>query len=339
MGGYFDISSLKQRVVELEKEMQQPHFWDDKQDSEQTINELNNAQKLIKNYDQINESLELLNLTYQELSIEEVQKELEDVTNLINDLEIKSYFKDDYDKGDCVIEINAGAGGTEACDWANMLYRMYLRFAEKNHYKVEILNELDGEEVGIKNCSFIIKGMYAFGYLKSESGIHRLVRLSPFDSNNKRHTSFASVMVTPMVEMDTDIEINETDLKIDVFRSGGAGGQSVNTTDSAVRITHLPTNIVVTCQNERSQLKNKEIALKVLKNKLMQQATTAHVENIKDLKGDMMSINFGSQIRSYVMHPYSMVKDLRTNHQTINVRQVLDGDLMPFMISYLRGEV
>lgn len=319
--------------------MQQPHFWDDKQNSEQIINKLNHAQKTIKNFNQVQDSLDLLKLTISDISDFELQKEIKDITALINDLEIQSYFKEEVDKGDCVVEINAGAGGTEACDWANMLYRMYLRFAEQNHYQIEILNELIGEEVGIKNCSFIIKGMHAFGYLKSEIGIHRLVRLSPFDSNNKRHTSFASVMVTPMIEVDTTIEINDSDLKIDVFRSGGAGGQSVNTTDSAVRITHLPTGIVVTCQNERSQLKNKEIALKVLKNKLMQQAKAAHVENIKDLKGEMMSINFGSQIRSYVMHPYSIVKDLRTNYQTSNVRQVLDGDLMPFMISYLGGDI
>jgi len=273
-----------------------------------------------------------------EIKEEEILDELAKITPKIESLEINSYFTEEFDKGDCILEINSGAGGTEACDWANMLLRMYLRFCNDEGYKVTVLSETAGEEVGIKSTSLLIKGELAYGYLKSERGIHRLVRLSPFDSNNKRHTSFASVSVTPMIEEDSEVELKESDLKIDVYRSGGAGGQSVNTTDSAVRVTHLPTGIVVTCQNERSQLKNKDTAIKILKNKLKQLARETHTQNLQDLKGNPMDINFGSQIRSYVMHPYSMVKDLRTGHQTSNVKAVMDGALMPFMLSFLRDE-
>ena len=218
-----------------------------------------------------------------------------------------------------------------------MLRRMYLRWAESKGFKVNIISETAGEEVGIKSSIIEIIGEYAYGYLKSENGVHRLVRLSPFDSNNKRHTSFASITTTPLLDTDINIEINEKDLKIDVFRSGGAGGQSVNTTDSAVRITHLPTKIVVTCQNERSQLQNKETAMKILKNKLYRLAEEKQIDDLNELKGGIQDINFGSQIRSYVMHPYSMVKDLRTNAETSNVLKVLDGDLDLFIESYLKG--
>ncbi len=234
------------------------------------------------------------------------------------------------------MDIHSGAGGTEACDWALMLYRMYTRWCEKKKYKIEILDYQVGDEAGIKSVSLRIKGKNAYGYLKSEKGVHRLVRLSPFDSNNRRHTSFASIDITPEIEQDNTIEIDENDLRIDVYRSTGAGGQGVNTTDSAVRITHLPTKIVVTCQNERSQIQNKEQALKVLKNKLLLQKLEQEEEKMSKLKGEQKNIEFGSQIRSYIMHPYSMVKDHRTNEETSNVSKVLDGDIDIFIESYLK---
>ena len=241
-----------------------------------------------------------------------------------------------YDKNNCILEIHPGAGGTESCDWASMLYRMYTRWCEKKNYKVEILDYQDGDEAGIKSVSIMVKGLNAYGYLKNEKGVHRLVRLSPFDSNNRRHTSFASVEITPEIEQDDSIEIDEKDLKIDVFRSTGAGGQGVNTTDSAVRITHLPTKIVVTCQNERSQIQNKEQALKVLKNKLLMKKLEEQEKELNEIKGNQSEINFGSQIRSYVMHPYSMVKDHRTNAETSNVSKVMDGDIDLFIESNLK---
>ena len=241
-----------------------------------------------------------------------------------------------YDKSNCILEIHPGAGGTESCDWASMLYRMYLRYCEKKSFKVEVLDYQDGDEAGIKSVSIRVIGLNAYGYLKNEKGVHRLVRLSPFDSNNRRHTSFASVEVTPEIEQDNTIEIDEKDLKIDVYRSTGAGGQGVNTTDSAVRITHLPTKIVVTCQNERSLIQNKEQALKVLKNKLLLKKMEEQEEELNKIKGTQSDIAFGQQIRSYVMHPYSMVKDHRTNVETSNVTKVLDGDIDLFIESNLK---
>lgn len=256
---------------------------------------------------------------------------MEDINKKVEKLNKLLLLSGPYDKNDCILEIHPGAGGTESCDWASMLYRMYTRWCEKRGFKITILDYQEGEEAGIKSVSLLIKGLYAYGYLKGEKGVHRLVRLSPFDSNNRRHTSFASVEVTPDIDIDNNIEIDEKDLKIDVFRSTGAGGQGVNTTDSAVRITHLPTKIVVTCQNERSQIQNKEQALRVLKNKLLLLKLEEQEKELNKIKGDQANINFGSQIRSYVMHPYSMVKDHRTNVETSNVTKVLDGDIDAFI--------
>ena len=245
---------------------------------------------------------------------------------------------DHYDRFDAVLEIHPGAGGTESCDWANMLYRMYTRWCEKNGYKYEIIDEQKGEEAGIKSVAMIIHGLNAYGYLKNEKGVHRLVRISPFDANSRRHTSFASIDVLPYIDdSDIDVEIKPSDIRIDVYRSTGAGGQGVNTTDSAVRITHLPTKIVVTCQNERSQIQNKEKAMEILKNKLYQLEMEKKEKEIKTLKGEQTDINFGSQVRNYVMHPYSLVKDLRTNVETSNVDKVLDGDINLFINSGLKG--
>lgn len=275
-----------------------------------------------------------------ELNDSEIDKEISE-ENINIDIKIKElskflYLNKEYDNNNCILEIHSGAGGTEACDWADMLYRMYVRWCDKKGYKYVIIDQQPGEEVGIKSCTILIKGEYVYGYLKHEKGVHRLVRLSPFDSNNRRHTSFASIDITPDINKDVSIEINDQDLKIDVYRSSGNGGQGVNTTDSAVRITHLPTKIVVTCQNERSQIQNKAEAMRILKNKLILLEEAKQNQELNNLKGENKNIEFGSQIRSYVMHPYSMVKDHRTNVETSNVQKVLDGEIDLFIDSNMK---
>jgi peptide chain release factor 2 len=268
--------------------------------------------------------------------VEQIEESITNLPERLEKLNMLLLLSGPYDKNNCIIDIHSGAGGTEACDWALMLYRMYTRWCEKKNYKIEILDYQAGDEAGIKSASLLIKGSNAYGYLKNEKGVHRLVRLSPFDSNNRRHTSFASIEATPEIEQDNSLEIDEKDLKIDVYRSSGCGGQGVNTTDSAVRITHLPTKIVVTCQNERSQIQNKEQAMKVLRNKLLLKKYEEQEKELKQIKGDQMNIEFGSQIRSYVMHPYSLVKDHRTNYETSNVSKVLDGDIDDFIEASLK---
>lgn len=290
--------------------------------------------------DKIHSNLEILEALRQESDLELItliaQEQTEIATSLDN-LEIEVLLDGPYDFLNAILELHSGAGGTEACDWANMLYRMYMRWCEKKGYQVELIDMQNGDEAGIKSASLIIKGPYAYGYLKNEKGVHRLVRLSPFDSGNRRHTSFASVDITPLFEhTDIDIQIQPSDLRIDVYRSSGCGGQGVNTTDSAVRITHLPTKIVVTCQNERSQIQNKERAMEVLKNKLYQLEIEKKNQNLQEIKGTSMDINFGSAMRSYVMHPYSLVKDHRTKTETSNVTKVLDGDLDLFINDNLK---
>ena len=281
----------------------------------------------------------MLNLLEQEEDqslFDEITNNINKISKEVDELNILLLLNGPYDSNNCILEIHPGAGGTESCDWASMLYRMYTRWCEKKGYSITLLDYQAGDEAGIKSVSIMIKGPYAYGYLKNEKGVHRLVRLSPFDSNNRRHTSFASVEVTPDIDKDINIEIDEKDLKIDVYRSTGAGGQGVNTTDSAVRITHLPTKIVVTCQNERSQIQNKEQAIKVLKNKLLLRKIEEQEEQLNKIKGTQSNIDFGSQIRSYVMHPYSMVKDHRTNEETSNVGKVMDGDIDIFIESNLK---
>lgn len=281
-------------------------------------------------------TLELLENDFDQELFYMVSSDVRDINKSVDKLERQLLLNGPYDHGNCILEVHAGAGGTEACDWALMLFRMYNRWCEDKDYKIEVLDYQDGDEAGIKRASLMITGVNAYGYLKCEKGVHRLVRLSPFDANNKRHTSFASVEVTPEIDEVSDIVLKDEDLKIDVYRSSGAGGQSVNTTDSAVRITHLPTKIVVTCQNERSQLKNKEKALEILKSKLKLLELEKKEQELNALKGNVVNIEFGSQIRSYVMHPYSMVKDHRTNVETSNVSKVLDGDIDMFIDAYLR---
>ncbi len=292
--------------------------------------------------DKINSNIdlcELLTVEYDKEMYSLVEKDVSTIKKELDNLRLILLLNGKYDKNNCILEVHSGAGGTEACDWAEMLYRMYLRYCESKHYKVEVLDYLEGEEAGIKSASILIKGKNSYGYLKGEKGVHRLVRLSPFDSNNRRHTSFASVEVTPQFDQTIDVEIKDTDLKIDVYRSSGAGGQHVNTTDSAVRITHLPTKIVVTCQNERSQIQNREKALQILKSKLQLLEIEKQQEQMQKIKGEHKNIEFGSQIRSYVMHPYSMVKDHRTGVETSNVDKVLDGNLDIFIEAYLKEEL
>ena len=256
----------------------------------------------------------------------------------IKEQETLTYLSGKFDNNASIFEIHAGAGGTESCDWAMMLSRMYTKYFNKKGYTYELIDEQPGEEAGIKSITYIVRGTFSYGYLKNEKGVHRLVRLSPFDSNNRRHTSFAAVDVIPEFDENVDVEIKDADIRIDVYRSSGAGGQGVNTTDSAVRVTHIPTGIVVTCQNERSQIKNKETALKVLKSKLYQIKIKEQQDKINSIKSDHSGIEFGSQIRSYVLHPYSMIKDHRTGYETSNVNKVLDGNLDGFIESNLKGE-
>ncbi len=336
-GGHFDIDQREKELKELELKTTEPDFWEDRQSAESVLKEINDTKSLISQIkdlkQQIVDNTELVDILddYSELeeNIKNCNKELEKLNLLL-------LLNGPYDSKDCIVEIHSGAGGTEACDWANMIYRMYQRWCEQKKYKIELLDIQYGEEAGIKSVSFKVKGKNAYGYLKNEKGVHRLVRLSPFDSNNRRHTSFASAEVTPDIEVDNSIEIDDKDLKIDVYRSTGAGGQGVNTTDSAVRITHLPTKIVVTCQNERSQIQNKEEAMKVLKSKLLMLKLEQQEKEMQEVKGAQLNIEFGSQIRSYIMHPYSLVKDHRTNIETSDVNRVLDGDLDIFIESNLK---
>lgn len=304
------------------------------------MSKLSNLKENVKLYDEtlnlITDSFLILDMDLEENDIAILSEDVKRIGEMLDNLKTLVLLSGEFDKNNCYIEIHSGAGGTESNDWANMIKRMYLRFLDGNGYKYEIISEQLGEEVGIKGALINVKGNYAFGMLKGETGVHRLVRISPFDSNKRRHTSFASVLVTPEINTKIEVVIKEEDIRVDVYRSSGAGGQSVNTTDSAVRITHIPTNIVVTCQNERSQIKNKEKALDILKSKLYLLEKQTLDEKINNLKGAVMDVNFGSQIRSYVMQPYSMVKDLRTNYETSNVNGVLDGDIKEFLESYLR---
>ena len=335
------LNEIEEKISNLSDKTNKEGFWDDQKESQKVFNELNSLKEKANSFKELNSRLEDL-LVLDEMALEDdsLNKELEDtIITLNNDLEeyeIKVLLNDEYDDSNCFLELHPGAGGTESMDWAEMLYRMYLRFCQKMNFKVELIDYLAGEEAGIKSVTILVKGKNAYGYLKSERGVHRLVRISPFDSNKRRHTSFCSCDVTPEITSDNKIEINSDDVKIDVYHSSGAGGQSVNTTDSAVRLTHKPTGIVVTCQNERSQLKNKEVAFSILRSKLLQLKLKEQEEELNKIKGEHMNIDFGSQIRSYVFHPYSLVKDHRTNYEIGNTQSVMDGNIKPFIDSYLK---
>ena len=321
--------------------MNESNFWDNQENATKINQEYSSIKKEIDEVNKLDESVnsieELMGVIEEDESIkEEVEEVLKENKNIIDDLEINTLLNEEYDNLNCYLEIHPGAGGTESCDWASMLLRMYERFCEQNNYTYEVIEYEDGEEAGIKTATLLIKGIYAYGYLKCETGVHRLVRISPFDSNARRHTSFASVLVTPEFDDKIDIDIKESDLKIDVYHSSGAGGQSVNTSNSAVRITHIPTKTVVTCQVERSQLSNKERAMQMLKAKLYQQELAKKAEQENKVKGSLSSINFGSQIRNYVLEPYTMVKDVRSEYQTADASKVLDGNIMPIIKSVLK---
>ena len=293
--------------------------------------------KQAKEYEEnIELMLELLELEDDENTFEELQNNLKEFDEFLEENTIATLLSGEYDDNNAIMSIHAGAGGTEAQDWASMLLRMYMRYCEKNGYEFEILDTVDGDEAGIKSATILISGDKAYGYLKAEMGVHRLVRISPFDANKRRHTSFASIEVVPEINEDNDIEISPDDIRIDTYRSSGAGGQHINKTDSAIRITHFPTGIVVTCQNERSQIQNREMAFKILRSKLIALKEEERQKNLQDIKGDIKKIEWGSQIRSYVFCPYTMVKDHRTGYEMSNVTAVMDGDIKPFILDYLK---
>lgn len=323
--------------------MEVPDFWNRGEEAQKLVKELKNLETerdtcsaLTASYDDI---LELIQMGYEEEDmelVESIREELEEFSTTMDDIMIKTLLHGEYDKNNAILKLNAGAGGTESCDWSGMLYRMYNRWAEKKGYSIEVLDYLDGDEAGIKSVTFQVNGENAYGYLKAEKGVHRLVRISPFNAQGKRQTSFVSLDVMPDIEEDVDIEINADDLRIDTYRSSGAGGQHINKTSSAIRITHLPTGIVVQCQNERSQHSNKDKAMQMLKAKLYMLQQEANAEKLSDIRGEVKEIGWGSQIRSYVLQPYTMVKDHRTNVESGNAQAVLDGDIDIFINAYLR---
>ena len=323
--------------------MNDPSFWEDIKRSQKVNKEVKLLKNKIQKYESIksrNEDIEvLIQLGMEEDDsslMEEIRKELSSLEKDVEALRLETLLNGPYDSNNAIIEIHAGAGGTEAMDWASMLLRMYTRWCESKGYKVETLNLLPGEEAGVKSVTLQVTGENAYGYLKAEKGVHRLVRISPFDASGRRHTSFASLEVMPEIEDDEDLDIKPEDLRIDTYRAGGAGGQHVNKTESAVRITHIPTGIVVQCQNERSQIQNRETAMKVLRARLLELREAERQKELDKVKGEKKSIEWGSQIRSYVFHPYSMVKDHRTNQETGNIQAVMDGDLDPFINAYLQ---
>ena len=343
---HFDITKLENELSNLESQTSNPDFWNDSQNSSIILKKITNLKSKIENFKKVETEFdniyELNELLKTELD-EELEKELISSTIIleksIEKLEISTLLSGKYDANNAIITLHPGAGGTEAQDWAQMLYRMYTRWANDNNYSVEELDFLPGDEAGVKSVTFLVSGEYAYGYLKGEQGVHRLVRISPFDSGGRRHTSFASVEVLPEITEDIQIDINPDDLRIDTYRASGAGGQHINKTSSAVRITHIPTNIVVACQTERSQIQNRETAMKMLKSKLLNLKEKEHKDTIDELKGIQMDIAWGSQIRSYVFCPYTLVKDHRTNYEIGNVQGVMDGDLNGFIDSYLRSIV
>lgn len=322
------------------------NFWDDQDAAQAVINEANGLKDMVDSYKEIAEMYDDLEVTY-ELVKEEDDAALFDelIANVkslkkeMNDYELQLLLSEPYDKNNAILELHPGAGGTESQDWASILLRMYTRWAEDKGFKVETLDYLPGDEAGVKSVTLLIKGHNAYGYLKAEKGVHRLVRISPFDSSGRRHTSFVSCEVMPELNDDVEIDISPDDLKIDTYRSSGAGGQHVNTTDSAVRITHLPTNTVVTCQNERSQIKNRERAMKMMMAKLYQMQIEKQQQELAEIRGEQKEIGWGSQIRSYVFHPYSLVKDHRTNYEVGNSQAVVDGELDGFIDAYLRSNI
>ncbi|AUZ40636.1 peptide chain release factor 2 [Bacillus paralicheniformis] len=344
--GSLDLETKEARISELDEQMADPDFWGDQQKAQTIINEANALKDYVNTYNKLSESHEELQMTHDLLKEDpdqdlqnELVSELKSLTKQFNEFELQLLLSEPYDKNNAILELHPGAGGTESQDWGSMLLRMYTRWAERRGFKVETLDYLPGDEAGIKSVTLLIKGHNAYGYLKAEKGVHRLVRISPFDSSGRRHTSFVSCDVMPEFNEEIDIEIRTEDIKVDTYRASGAGGQHVNTTDSAVRITHLPTGVIVTCQTERSQIKNRERAMKMLKSKLYQRRIEEQQAQLDEIRGEQKEIGWGSQIRSYVFHPYSLVKDHRTNTEMGNVQAVMDGDIDSFIDAYLRSKL
>ena len=339
-----NIQKLEKQLKELESKTTDPNFWNNADESSKVSSKITELKKRIAKYKRtetnvltIKEMLELIQSENDEDLLKEIQNNIKHTNKELEELEIQTLFSNKYDKNNALVTIHPGAGGTEAMDWAEMLYRMYTRWALDNDFKLEELDSLPGDEAGLKSVTFLVSGEYAYGNLKSEHGVHRLVRISPFDAGGRRHTSFASVEVLPEIDDDDDVYINPDDIKMDVYRASGAGGQHINKTSSAVRLTHIPTGIIVNCQTQRSQFQNRDTAMKMLKSKLINLKEKENKERIEDLKGIQMDIAWGSQIRSYVFCPYTMVKDHRTNYEVGNVQKVMDGDLNGFIFAYLKG--
>ena len=337
------VTDKEQRIEELRREMEVPTFWDDNERAQKLTKELKDLEDTVNLITELktqhSDILELIAMCYEENDesmIPDVLDEFKEFSEKLENLRISTLLSGEYDTNNAILRLNAGAGGTESCDWASMLFRMYSRYAEKKGFSVDVLDMLDGDEAGIKSVTFQINGTNAYGYLKGEKGVHRLVRISPFNAQGKRQTSFVSLDVMPDIEEDLDVEINDDDLRIDTYRSSGAGGQHINKTSSAIRITHIPTGIVVQCQNERSQFQNKDKAMQMLKAKLYLLKQEENAEKLSDIRGEVKDIAWGSQIRSYVLQPYTMVKDTRTNQEVAQADAVLDGYLDPFINAYLK---
>lgn len=343
---HFDLSSKNKQIEEYDKQTLEPDFWQDQKKAQQVIRAKNALKDIVDCYEELDLQLTSLNDTADELKFEFdeelmmiAEEEYVDMDKKFENFEIQVLLSHEYDQNNAILEIHPGAGGTESCDWASMLYRMYTRYAEKHGFKVTVLDYLPGDEAGIKSVTFLVEGDKAYGYLKSEKGVHRLVRISPFDSGARRHTSFASLDVMPQFNDEIEIDIKPEDLLVETKRASGAGGQHINKTDSAVRMVHKPTGIVATCQNGRSQHENREECLRVLKSRLYQLEIEEQEKKIAQIKGVQSANEWGSQIRSYVMHPYSLVKDVRTGYETSQVQSVLDGDLDEFIFAYLKSQI
>ncbi len=346
LGGLFDLDLKQEMILNFEEKMSVPDFWDDNEKAQSLIAEMNavkssvdDYEKLQQEYDDAAMMAELADEEGEESLFDEIAEAVKGITKKLDDFELELLLNQPYDKMNAILELHPGAGGTESQDWGQMLLRMYTRWSEKHGFKVDVLDYLPGDEAGIKSVTLLIKGFNAYGYLKAEKGVHRLVRISPFDSSGRRHTSFVSCDVVPEITEDAAVEIRTEDLKIDTYRASGAGGQHINTTDSAVRITHLPSGVVVTCQNERSQIKNREQAMTMLRSKLYERKIEEQKKHLDEIRGEQSEIAWGSQIRSYVFHPYNMVKDHRTSVETGNVGAVMDGDLDLFIDGYLRSQI
>lgn len=334
---------MEGQIQTLEKECAAPGFWDDNANSKKVLQKITQLKKKRDEYQSIYNQCEdaaVLNELAMEENDEsqaaEIKDQINDIQQKLEKFKLQTLLSGEYDANNAILTLHAGAGGTEAQDWTEMLYRMYTMWCQKNGYTLTVLDYLDGNDAGIKSVTFQVNGLYAYGYLKGEKGVHRLVRISPFDASARRHTSFCSLDVVPEIEDDVSVEINPDDLRVDTYRASGAGGQHVNKTSSAIRITHLPTGIVVQCQNERSQIQNRETAMKMLRSKLVEMKERENMEKMTELKGEMKKIEWGSQIRSYVFHPYSMVKDHRTGAETGNIQAVMDGDLDLLINEYLK---